>query len=150
MTAPFAPGGLRGAVRFFTLQLTLGITLLSILFYTPVVMGLPIIALVLWWVNVPLEISLAYGLTFIFSISVGCLIGVVGAHRSAKPKLIGSALSMPIYWLLLFQPACRAIKEFKGKRFHWHKTPHGVSRPAELKPLTKDDPDDVSLRQSTD
>ena len=132
------------------LQLTLGITLISILFYTPVVVGLPIFALVLWWVKVPFDFGLAYSLTFIFSISIGCLIGMVGAHRSGKEKLIKSALSMPLYWLLLFAPAMRAISELKGKRFLWHKTRHGVSRPTELNTLSKASENNVSLRRSTD
>ena len=155
MAKPFAPGGIRGILRFFTLQLTLGITLLSILFYTPVVLGLPIFALALWWVSVPLDIGLAYSLTFIFSISIGCLIGMVGAHRAGKEKLIRSALSMPFYWLLLFAPAIRAISELKGKRFLWHKTRHGVSRPADLNTLPvnsipKAARNNVPFRRSTD
>ena len=150
MKRPFAPGGLRGVFRFFTLQVTLGATLLSIIFYTPVVIGLPIIALILWWVDVPQAISITYGLTFLFSISAGCLIGLVGSHRSGKPDLIRSVLSMPIYWLLLFEPALRAIKELKGNRFHWHKTRHGVSRPDDLMPLQKDDLDNVSFRRPAD
>jgi len=155
MATPFAPGGIKGILRFFTLQLTLGITLLSILFYTPVVLGLPIFALVLWWVRVPLDIGLAYSLTFIFSISIGCLIGMVGAHRAGKEKLIRSALSMPFYWLLLFAPAIRAISELKGKRFLWHKTRHGVSRPADLNTLPvnsipKAARNNVPFRRSTD
>ena len=150
MAKPFAPGGIRGMLRFMTLQLTLGITLISILFYTPVVVGLPIFALVLWWVKVPFDFGLAYSLTFIFSISIGCLIGMVGAHRSGKEKLIKSALSMPLYWLLLFAPAMRAISELKGKRFLWHKTRHGVSRPTELNTLSKASENNVSLRRSTD
>lgn len=128
MSRPFAPGGWKGVKRFFTLQLTLGLTLLSILFYTPVVLGLPFIALTLWWVGTPLEIGPIYGATFIFSISVGCLIGAIGALRSGKDDLIRSCLSMPAYWLLLFEPALRAFKEMRHMRFHWHKTRHGVSR----------------------
>ena len=132
MASPFAPGGIAGLLRFFTLQITLGLTLLSVLFYTPVVLGLPLFAAVLWWVTIPLDIGLAYSLTFIFSISIGCLIGIAGAHRAHKPELIRSAYMMPLYWLLLFEPAIRAFSELKHKRFHWHKTRHGVSRPAEL------------------
>lgn len=150
MACPFAPGGWMGLLRFLTLQITLGITLLSILFYTPVVMGLPVIALILWWVSIPLDIGMIYSLTFIFSISIGCLIGGIGAHRAGKPRLIRSVLGMPIYWLLLFGPAIRAISELKSKRFHWHKTRHGVSRPADLIPLPKDKSDNVPLRRPSD
>lgn len=150
MAKPFAPGGMRGLMRFFTLQLTLGITLLSILFYTPVVLSLPVVAIVLWWVSHPLDIGLTYGLTFIFSISIGCLIGIVGAHRAGKPILMKSALSMPLYWLFLFAPALRAISELKGRRFLWHKTRHGVSRPAELTPLPKAPANNVPIRRSAD
>ena len=150
MTAPFAPGGVSGCLRFLTLQLTLGFTLLSVLFYTPVVLGLPLIAVVLWWVNVPLDIGVTYSLTFVFSISIGCLIGIVGAHRTGKPSLIRSAAGMPIYWLLLFTPALRAFRELRNKRFHWHKTRHGVSRPADLTPLLETELDYVPLRRSAD
>lgn len=150
MTKPFAPGGVKGGIRFLTLQLTLGITLLSVLFYTPVVLGLPLLAAVLWWVNVPLDIGLTYSLTFIFSISIGCLIGIAGAHRVHKPNLMRSALMMPLYWLLLFGPALRAIRELKSKRFLWHKTRHGVSRPADIMPLLETEPDYVPLRRSAD
>jgi len=80
MRHPLAPGGIQGWIRFFTLQFTLGITLLSILFYTPVVIALPAIGLVLWAANVPIYVGITYGLTFAFSISIGCLIGIVGAH----------------------------------------------------------------------
>ena len=132
MAKPWAPGGIAGLLRFFTLQLTLGLTVLSVLFYAPIVLLLPFIALTLWWVSVPLNIGLAYSLTFIFSISIGCLIGTAGAHRAAKPRLIRSTYMMPLYWLLLFEPAIRAFSELKHKRFHWHKTRHGVSRPADL------------------
>jgi len=150
MTKPLAPGGVRGCLRFLTLQLTLGITLLSVLFYTPVVLGLPIFAAVLWWVNVPLDIGLTYSLTFLFSISIGCIIGIVGAHRAAKPSLMRSVPAMPLYWLLLFTPALRAFSELPNKRFHWHKTRHGVSRPADLTPLPENPTDYVPLRRFAD
>ena len=145
-----SPGGLSGVFRFFTLNITLGITLLSIMFYTPVVIGLPLILFMLWWVDVPQAMSITYGLTFLFSISAGCLIGLVGAHRSGKSELIRSVWTMPIYGLLLFGPALRAIRELKSRRFHWHKTRHGVSRPVDLMPLQKDDLDNVSFRRPSD
>ena len=150
MAKPFAPGGVKGALRFLTLQLTLGITLLSVLFYTPVVLGLPIFAAGLLWVNVPMDIGLTYSLTFIISVSIGCLIGAAGAHRADKPSLIRSVLGMPLYWLLLFSPALRAFSELRHKRFHWHKTRHGVSRPADLTPLPETQLDYVPLRRSAD
>ena len=150
MTKPFAPGGLRGLLRFFTLQMTLGITLLSVLFYTPVALGLPLFAAILWWVQVPLDLGLTYSLTYIFSISIGCFIGIAGAYRSQKPHLIRSAYMMPLYWLLLFGPVIRAISELKHKRFHWHKTRHGVSRPADLSLQPKTESDYVPLRRFAD
>ena len=150
MRHPLAPGGIQGWIRFFTLQFTLGITLLSILFYTPVVIALPAIGLVLWAANVPIYVGITYGLTFAFSISIGCLIGIVGAHRAKKPTLIRSVWAMPTYWLLLFRPACQAIKELKSNRFLWHKTRHGVSRPSDNSPILKDTPDNVPLRRPAD
>lgn len=128
MQRPFAPGGWRGALRFFTLQLTLGLTLLSALFFTPVVVLLSATALTLWWIGTPLSVGPLYALTFGISIFVGCLIGAVGALRARKPELAIWTLSMPLYWTLLFWPTIRAFKELCGaQRFHWHKTRHGVS-----------------------
>lgn len=150
MSKPFAPGGIKGVARLFTLQLTLALTLLSVMFYTPVVIGIPLVAAICWWVGAPIEIGLTYSLTFVFSISVGCLIGVVGAHRAGKPSLIRSAIAMPAYWLLLLGPALRAVKELRRQRFHWHKTRHGVSRPADLVTLSTDEPQDVHLRRPAD
>ncbi len=150
MTRPLAPGGLTGLCRFLTLQLTLGVTLLSVLFYTPVILGLPLFAVAMWWVSIPLDIGLTYSLTFLVSILIGCLIGVVGAYRAGKPGLIAAAALMPLYWLLLFIPALMAFGELKHKRFHWHKTRHGVSRPAELTHLPDMRPDYVPLRRLAD
>jgi len=42
MRAPFAPGGIKGLARFFTLQLTLGLTLISALFHLPVMASVAI------------------------------------------------------------------------------------------------------------
>jgi len=128
MACAFAPGGWAGLKRFFTLQLTLGLTLLCVLFYTPVVVGLALLAAVMWWIGTPIEIGPIYGGTFFVSITIGCLIGAVGAIRSGKDHLIASSLFMPIYWTLLFEPTLRAFREMRTKRFHWHKTRHGVSR----------------------
>lgn len=150
MARAFAPGGLRGLLRFLTLQLTLGLTLLSVLFYAPVVAGLPLIAFVLFWAGVPIDMSLAYSLTFAFSISVGCLIGAAGAHRSGKGELIRSTAFMPVYWILLFRPLCMAIKELPSRRFHWHKTRHGVSRPADPFDIPKTEHTHVPLRRPHD
>ncbi len=150
MARPLAPNGIKGLSRFFTLQLTLGITLLSSLFYAPVVMGLPIIGFILLWAGVPLDISLTYGLTFAFSMSIGCLIGAVGAYRAKKPNLIKSVVFMPIYWLLVFSPLLRAIKELRGQRFHWHKTRHGVSRPVDHTLKAKTESSHVTLRRPLD
>lgn len=151
MSEPFAPGGLQGILRFITLQLTLGTTLLSVLFYTPVVIGLPLIAIVLFFAGVPIDISLTYSLTFVFSICVGCVIGLVGAHRSGKSRLIRSAAFMPIYWVLLFKPVLIAFREMRSRqRFHWHKTKHGVSRPVDPLLSTKPKQKHVPLRRPLD
>ena len=150
MSAPFAPGGLIGALRFFTLQLTLGFTLLAALFYAPVLMGLPIISLFFWLFGLPVEISMTYSLTFLFSISMGCFIGASGALRANKAELIPHTLTMPLYWLLLFSPALRAFSELKSNRFHWHKTQHGVSRPTINKPIAVPELSYVPFRRFAD
>lgn len=133
MQQPFKPGGWRGFLRFFTLQLTLGLTLLSALFFTPVIILLTITALALWWIGTPLSVGPVYGLTFAISIFVGCLIGAMGAKRAQIKGLARWTPSMPLYWTLLFWPTIRAFKELCGaQRFHWHKTRHGVSGASDI------------------
>jgi cellulose synthase/poly-beta-1,6-N-acetylglucosamine synthase-like glycosyltransferase len=150
MAAPFAPGGILGGLRFLTLQLTLGFTLLAALFYAPVVICLPIFALLSWSLDLTFQVSSIHSLTFLFSISMGCFIGISGAVRTKKTELLPHTLTMPIYWLLLLSPALRAFSELKTNRFHWHKTQHGVSRPGVNKPIALPELSYVPLRRFAD
>ncbi len=127
MSAPLRPGGIAGLKRFLTLQLTLGFTLLSILFYTPTVL-----ILTLWggWLlasGQPISAPALFIAAGVFSVGVGMAVGAAGAIRAGKSHLAGFALFMPVYWLLLFRPGLRAVKELRERPFFWHKTEHGVS-----------------------
>ncbi|WP_409432414.1 glycosyltransferase family 2 protein [Litorimonas sp. RW-G-Af-16] len=133
MSAPFAPGGLRGIVRCFTLQVTLGFTLLSIWFYIPTLFILALIFAYFQMQAIPIQVPPLYSFSFGLSIAVGILIGMIGAYRARKPQLILSAVFMPLYWVLLFRPAMRALWELRYAPFHWHKTRHGVNPPPKLK-----------------
>lgn len=131
MKHPVRPGGKKGAARFFTLQITIGVTLIAGLFHVPGLCLFLCVAFYNWAqgdAGVPLTI-LSYSL--IFSYAAGLLIGAVGAARIGKPSLILSTLWMPAYWLMLLFPTGSALLDLKRRPFHWHKTEHGDRDAAE-------------------
>ena len=138
MRAPFAPGGLRGLARFFTLQLTLGLTLISALFHLPVMAGMAIYCLHQYMSAAPINIPAPFLASLAISYGAGMMIGGIGALRAGKPALLLSVPVMPLYWFALCAPTLRALWELRRNPFHWHKTEHGVNPPATLKPAAKD------------
>ena len=135
MRAPFAPGGVRGIVRFFTLQLTLGLTLISALFHLPVMAGVAIYCLYQYLSAQPIDIPAPFLLSLAISYGAGMMIGAIGALRAGKPALLLSVPFMPLYWFALCAPTIRALWELRRNPFHWHKTEHGVTSPTTLKQL---------------
>ena len=135
MRAPFAPGGLRGIARFFTLQLTLGLTLVSALFHFPVMAGVGLYCLIQYFSGVPIHIATPFLASLAISYGAGMIIGVAGALRANKPALLLSVPFMPLYWFALCAPTLRALWELRSNPFHWHKTEHGVSPRIPLKTL---------------
>ena len=133
MRAPFAPGGLRGLARFFTLQLTLGLTLISALFHLPVMAGVLIYCLLQYLSGNAITIPAPFLASLAISYGAGMLIGAVGAFRAGKPALLLSVPFMPLYWFALCAPTIRALWELRRTPFHWHKTEHGVSPQMPLK-----------------
>lgn len=127
MLPPFAPGGRTGLLRVFTLNLTLGLTLVSGFFNLPFFLIL----------CVSRGISVAHGHPvfipdwFLYALGLGygsgVLCGVVGAIRSRQYSLLRSVPLMPVYWLALFRPTLQALYELWARPFHWHKTEHGVT-----------------------
>ena len=98
MRVPFLPSGKAGLARFFTLQITLGLTLLAIAFYTP---SMIILAVYLGFCALSgsaAQIPLIYSACFVFSLAAGVLITCVGTVRAGKAQLIKSAICVPAYW----------------------------------------------------
>jgi cellulose synthase/poly-beta-1,6-N-acetylglucosamine synthase-like glycosyltransferase len=133
MRAPFAPGGLRGIARFFTLQLTLGLTLISALFHLPVMSGVGIYCLYQSLSGAPINIPAPFIASLAVSYGAGMFIGVIGALRAGKPALLISVPFMPLYWFALCAPTLRALWELRRNPFHWHKTEHGIGAHKPLK-----------------
>ena len=117
-------GGWRRALM---LQLTLGLSLLSIAFYAPVMLGF------LLWSVAQMSGIVSEGVAPIYltalGLSLGCgmMVGAIGAVRMGKPRLLLSVLGMPLYWLLLFPPFIQALWELRTRPYYWHKTEHGVT-----------------------
>jgi len=128
MSDPIRPIGKIGLKRFITLQITLGYTLLSSLLFTPFVFIASLYGLALILFDLPNYISWTHMTALMFSVSIGILIGIIGAIRRKIYHLIPWAFLMPVYWVLLFWPTVQAFIELKTRPFHWHKTTHGVSR----------------------
>jgi len=126
MNAPFAPLGFTGVRRFICLQLTLGITLLSVWFYVPAIIAMATAWLWMMSQGQAIYVQPFYLFSFVFSISTALLIGTVGAVRAGKLHLLKAVIFMPAYWGLLFAPSLRAVWELKRIPFHWHKTEHGI------------------------
>ena len=123
MKAPGA-GGWRRALM---LQLTIGLSLLSVAFFAPVMLALAL------WVLADLSGIVDGGLRPLFlgalglSLCAGMAVGALGAVRVGKPHLLWSVPVMPLYWLLMFPPLLRAFRELRTDPYRWHKTEHGVT-----------------------
>jgi len=126
MQIPFAPRGWAGFKRFYILQLTIGLTLLNAFFHLPIVIIMILILAKQILSSGPIYIPIPFIVSLILSYLAGISIGIIGAIRAGKPKLILSAIWMPIYWLDLFFPTLHALWELAHRPFFWHKTHHGV------------------------
>lgn len=123
MNAPLS-GGWRRAVM---LQVTLGFSLMSVLFFAPVIIGLVLYESARLTGITQEVIPAVYLLTLGFSLLCGMAVGALGAIRAGQPHLLKHVPLMPLYWLLLFPPLIQALIELKTRPFHWHKTEHGVT-----------------------
>ena len=131
MRSPFLPRGREGLKRFFILQLSVGLTLVNSIFHLPVLLFLIWAIGTQYFQGIYAHVPVIFMFTFGFSYFAGIVIGIIGALRAGQPKLILSALAMPLYWLALFLPTMHAVWELGTQPFHWHKTDHGVTgRPA--------------------
>lgn len=129
MHRPFRPLNFYGIMRFLTLQITLGYTLLcAALFCLSVIAGCLYLILHIFY-NYTLPFSILHFIAFSFSLNIAIIMGVVGAVRAGKPHLALYAPLMPVYWILLFWPVMKAFIELWSRPFHWHKTPHGIDLP---------------------
>ncbi|MGJ8561225.1 MAG: glycosyltransferase family 2 protein [Litorimonas sp.] len=123
MNAPLS-GGWRRAVM---LQVTLGLSLMSVLFFAPVMFGLALYESARLIGIIDAAIPAIYLLTLGFSLFCGMAVGALGAVRAGRPHLLKYVPFMPLYWLLLFPPLLQALIELQIRPYHWHKTEHGVT-----------------------
>lgn len=123
MNAPLS-GGWR---RVVMLQVTLGLSLMSVLFFAPVMMGLALYEFARLIGIIEATIPAIYLLALGFSLLCGMAVGALGAIRAGQRHLLKYVPFMPLYWLLLFPPLLQALIELKTRPFHWHKTEHGVT-----------------------
>lgn len=123
MNAPFS-GGWRRAVM---LQVTLGFSLMSVLFFAPIIAGLVLFETARLLGTTEATIPSVYLLALGFSLLCGMSVGALGAVRSGQLHLLKHVALMPLYWLLLFPPLLQALIELRTRPFHWHKTEHSVT-----------------------
>ena len=126
MSQPWRPFGMAAFRRLFTLNITLGFTLLAGFFYAPGFL-FTLCAGVFGFMKLSaLHIVIFFITTLLFSYSIGITIGAVGATRLGEDALILSSVWMPLYWLLLCPATLYALWELWRTPFFWHKTEHGV------------------------
>lgn len=123
MNAPLS-GGWR---RVVMLQLTLGLSLLSVLFFAPIMVLLGLVGAAKLLGITDAVIPAIYLWTLGFSLICGMAVGALGAIRAGQPHLLRHVPLMPVYWMLLFTPLMQALAELQTRPFHWHKTEHGVT-----------------------
>ena len=118
MNAPVR-GGWRRALM---LQLSLGVSLLCVALYAPVMGLLAALA-----VFSPSQLQPVYLATLACALCSAMAVGALGAVRAEQPRLLRHVPLMPLYWLLMFPPLVRALWELRTNPYHWHKTEHGIS-----------------------
>lgn len=123
----FAPGGWAGLKRFLTLQFTLGITLLTGFLHVPFL----IVFVLITALGLMSQHDVQIPDMFLFSIAAGYMAGllggIVGALRLRDYSLLWDVIFMPVYWLTLFRPTLKALRELRTHPFYWNKTEHGVT-----------------------
>lgn len=128
MRSAWAPGGGAGLLRCLTLQITLGIALISALCHGPILMGLLITVLGnlfgIWAIEIPGFFVAILGLGY----SGSAAMSYVGAQRAdLSQTTLLHILSMPLYWPLLSISLVKAVIESWTSPFHWNKTEHGIT-----------------------
>ena len=134
MSKPLAPGGKMGVIRFFTIQLTIGSTILAGLVHLPYLIWLVSSSLLLSFDIEVVTPALWAWPALVLCYLIGVISAVIAAIKLRKPRLFLSALSVPIYWLLLFPATIQAIVEFFHVPFRWNKTEHGIDNIPAIKP----------------
>ena len=133
MKAPFAPGKWHGAARLFTLQITLGASLLSGLFHSLIVAAVigALLQSFLMGHALPLYPAIIGATLFCYAVNIA--IGAVGICKAGKFQLLWAVPFMPFYWLVLIVPSWMAVSDLCLRPFHWRKTSHGLThmQPAE-------------------
>lgn len=125
MYTPFDPGGITGLLRFITLQITLGVTLVTGFCHLPFLLVLSFAGFSSLLFGQDIFAPSIYTACLAYGYASGVLCAWVGAIRSEQSFLIKHTLWMPGYWLALFLPTLRAAVELKRRPFYWHKTQHG-------------------------
>lgn len=128
MHAPFRPGGYAGLVRFTTLQLTIGVTLLTGFCHLPFLSMLAGSRLGGYVSGDPVQLPTIFLTCLIIGYVSGILCAFIGACRSKQFFLLKDTVWMPIYWITLFAPTLRAAIELRFNPFYWNKTRHGKSK----------------------
>lgn len=127
MHAPFKPGGYRGVIRFLTLQITIGVTLLTGFCHLPFLSVLAGSRLGGYVSGTPINLPPVFLICLLIGYLSGILCAFMGAWRSRQFFLLKDTAFMPIYWIALFGPTLRAAIELKNNPFYWNKTQHGPS-----------------------
>jgi cellulose synthase/poly-beta-1,6-N-acetylglucosamine synthase-like glycosyltransferase len=110
--------------NLFSLQITVGATLLAAFLHLPSLLIMTIIYMRSINNVPPSDLLPLLMCTSIVGYGAAILTSMIGALRAGKPHLVKYAILMPFYWLLYFWPALIAAYEIILAPAYWRKTAH--------------------------
>jgi cellulose synthase/poly-beta-1,6-N-acetylglucosamine synthase-like glycosyltransferase len=79
------------------------------------------------WLLAPLSVAFfVVSCALLFANLLFILLGMVAALTRGRQRLIGNALSMPVYWILISIGAWKGFLQLFTRPHYWEKTRHGV------------------------
>ncbi|PHS42478.1 MAG: glycosyltransferase [Robiginitomaculum sp.] len=110
--------------NLFSLQITVGATLLAAYLHVPSLMVMTILYLASLTDAYTLQHPMIIMSVLLGGYAAAILTAMFGAHRAGKLHLIKFSLLMPFYWLLNFIPVLMASREILVAPDYWRKTAH--------------------------
>ena len=107
-----------------TLQITIGATLMTAFLHLPSILLITILLLADALQMTKFTLPSSFFALLAIGYGAAILMGIAGALKAGKPRLVFYAPLMPLYWLFYFRAALIAAWEFITAPAYWRKTHH--------------------------